>query len=135
MVYTATSSSQMMLKPLIAGAITVAVDKFYYNNDDLMQSLIFGAAVAASQVLAVFATPTVMAIVQIQNTSMFDGKTLEQRIIELGCGVGTSFVLNRYILKNDPYFYYQRKIGTILAADIGATYLSEFLSGEKLAYI
>ena len=134
MVYTATSTSQMMLKPLIAGAITVAVDKFYYN-DNFTQSLMFGGTVAVSQIVAVFETPTVMSIVQLENTSMYDGKTLEQRIVELGCGVGTSFVLNRYILKNDPYFYYQRKIGTILAADIGATYLSEFLSGEKLAYL
>ena len=42
-----TSTNTAYLKPLITGAVAVAGDKFLFNEQDMVKSLVFGADVGA----------------------------------------------------------------------------------------
>ena len=128
-------TNPMYVKPVVAAGIVYAIESYYFKNQDSMASLTFGAAVAVGIIASSYVAPTVLSIVQLEDTSMYNGKTLETRIVELGCGVGASFILNKYIMNNDHFDFYTNKIGTIVVADVLSTYISEFLAKEPLEYI
>ena len=124
-----------IIKPLLTGAFAFAIDTYFFGNTDTMQALTFGGGVALGVASAKYITPNVMSVVQLESTSYYNGMTLEMRIIELVSGAGASYALNKYVLKNDPYFFVVNKLATIVVADVAATFLTEYLNKEPLHYI
>jgi hypothetical protein len=126
-------SENTLLKPLITGATVVAIDKFVMKNDNMNESLYFGAAAAAG----IYGGSMVAKAMPLTLPSgdYFDGKTVELRVAEVTVGAGIAYALNKYVLKND-YSQDQmlNKLAVIAVADFIREYAVDYLQGNKLAY-
>jgi hypothetical protein len=53
----------------------------------------------------------------------------------VGGAVGVGFVLNKYILKNDPFVNIQiNKLALLAGADFAAEYIDDYISGRPLSF-
>ena len=63
-----------------------------------------------------------------------NGKGVTQRVSEIGIGVGASYIINNYVLKNTGFRdSYINQIGVIVAADLAGEYISDYVAGRPLA--
>ena len=122
-----------LFKPLVTGAVVVAMDKFIMKNENMNESLYFGAAAAAgiySGTMIAKAMP-----LPLPSGEYFSGKTVEIRLAEIGARAGIAYALNKFVLKND-YAQDQmlNKLAVLAASDFIAEYLTDYLQGNKLSF-
>ena len=123
----------MSLKPIIAGGVIVALDKYALNQTNLNSSLYFGLCGA----IGIYGAQLVVPMIPNQGSgTMVDPKTLEGRILEVGLGAGAVYSLNRFVLMNDlkPNDL-MIKVAVIAAADFIAEYTDDYLNGRALSYL
>ena len=121
------------LKPLITGAVIVALDKYALNQQNLNNSLYFGLAGA----IGIFGAQIVTPMIPKQGTgTMIDPRTLEGRILEVGLGAGATYGINRFVLNNDlrPNEL-MMKVAVIAGADFIAEYVDDYLAGRPLSFL
>ena len=121
------------LKPLITGAVIVALDKYALNQQNLNSSIYFGLAGA----VGIFAAQLVTPLIPKQGSgTMIDPRTLEGRILEVGLGTGATYGLNRFVLNNDlrPNELLM-KVAVIAGADFISEYLDDYLAGRPLSFL
>lgn len=119
------------MKPLISGGVAAGLDMFYLGESNTTKSMTFGVAVAAGTfvggMVGNFAPDINLPI-------LGSGKGLEQRVLEIGAGAGTSYAVNKYILKNVAYREdMTQKLGVIVVADLAAELVCDFLAGRPLS--
>lgn len=121
------------LKPLITGAVIVALDKYALNQQNLNNFLYFGLAGA----IGIFGAQIVTPMIPKQGTgTMIDPRTLEGRILEVGLGAGATYGINRFVLNNDlrPNEL-MMKVAVIAGADFIAEYVDDYLAGRPLSFL
>ena len=127
------SNSDFIIKPLATAAVAVAIDQFLLKND-MTRAMYLGAAAGGGAALGAFVGSSLPAM-NFGNTAYFgNGKGVSQRISEIGVGVGASFIINNYVLKNTSFRdNYMNQIGVIVAADLACEYISDYVAGRALA--
>ena len=70
------------------------------------------------------------------DNAMYDVKTLETRLAEIGIASVGGYALNKFVLNNDlrPNEMLQ-KVGLILAADFVSEYVDDYMSGRELSFL
>ena len=127
-------SDKKLVKSLIAGAVAVSVDKLYFKSTNLKGTLLVAGIIAGSSYLASVVSPKFD--ISTYENSMMDASTLQERVMELGVGVGSSFLINKYMfdsLKND----FSVKDGAILflSSSVISEYASDYIFKEPLSYL
>ena len=121
------------LKPILAGAVIVAIDKNALNQQNLNNSIYFGIAGA----VGIFGAQIVTPLIPNQGSgTMIDPRTLEGRVLEVGLGTGATYALNKFVFLNDlnPNDL-MMKVGVIVAADFVAEYIDDYLAGRPLSFL
>ena len=121
------------LKPILAGAVIVAIDKYALNQQNLNNSIYFGIAGA----VGIFGAQIVTPLIPNQGSgTMIDPRTLEGRVLEVGLGTGATYALNKFVFLNDlnPNDL-MMKVGVIVAADFVAEYVDDYLAGRPLSFL
>ena len=121
------------LKPILAGAVIVAIDKYALNQQNLNNSIYFGIAGAVGIYGAQIVTPL---IPRQGSGTMIDPRTLEGRVLEVGLGTGATYALNKFVFLNDlnPNDL-MMKVGVIVAADFISEYIDDYLAGRPLSFL
>ena len=121
------------LKPLLTGACVVALDEYALGQTNLNSSIYFGLAASVGIFTAQLITPM---IPKQGSGTMIDPRTLEGRILEVGLGTGSTYVLNRFVLNNDlnPNDLLM-KVGVIAAADFASEYIDDYLNNRPLSFL
>ena len=128
-------SNANFTKPIAMAACVVAADKFILGENDMNRSLFFGAAGAVGVYAAGLLAPMLPLESMLPDGSFTDSKTLELRIVEVASAVGVSFVLNKYVLKNDPFINIQYdKLALLAGADFVSEYIDDYLAGRPLSF-
>ena len=93
--------SASLVKPIIAASTILLIDKFYFKNHNMKSNLYFAGSVGAG----IFLSSSVGEMSRNlfpTNTSIGSlGKNLEGRVVEVICGSGSVYAMNRFILKNE----------------------------------
>ena len=121
------------LKPILAGAVIVAIDKYALNQQNLNNSIYFGIAGA----VGIFGAQIVTPLIPNQGSgTMIDPRTLEGRVLEVGLGTGATYALNKFVFLNDlnPNDL-MMKVGVIVAADFVAEYIDDYIAGRPLSFL
>ena len=121
------------LKPILAGAVIVAMDKYALNQRNLNNSIYFGIAGA----IGVFGAQILTPLIPNQGSgTMIDPCTFEGRVLEVGLGTGATYALNKFVFLNDlnPNDL-MMKVGIILAADVIAEFADNYLAGCPLSFL
>ena len=121
------------LKPIITGAVIVAIDKYALNQQNLNNSIYFGIAGA----IGIFGAQIVTPLIPNQGSgTMIDPRTLEGRVLEVGLGTGATYALNKFVFLNDlnPNDL-MMKVGVILAADVISEFADDYLNNRPLSFL
>ena len=120
--------SASIIKPAVAAITILMIDKFYFKINNITSNLYFAGSVGAGMFVSssvgemtrnLFPTSTVIGSL---------GKNLESRIVEIVCGSGSVYAVNRFILKNE--FKVSDMIPRIISigvADIVAESITEMI--------
>jgi hypothetical protein len=128
-------SNSDFIKPMAMVACVVAGDKYILGETDMNSSLYLGVSGAAGVYAAKLVAPLIPFESMLPDGSFTDARTLELRLLEVGGAVGVGFVLNKYILKNDPYVNVQmNKLALLAGADFAAEYIDDYISGRPLSF-
>jgi hypothetical protein len=137
-----TSSSNLIKnilnKPVISGITGALLDKYVMGVPDTMSNVRFGATVflgtVASSTVASFASS---AMPTMESNYLYNGQTLTQRSIEVAAGSGISFLLNKYLLKNDVYDgnNWYKRVGVIALSQVIAEYATDIMQGSQPSYL
>ena len=66
---------------------------------------------------------------------MYDVKTFETRLGEIGIASIGGYALNKFVLNNDMQTNDMlQKVGLIVAADFVSEYVDDYMSGRELAF-
>jgi hypothetical protein len=127
--------SNSFYKPVVGAALVVAGDNLILKNRNMNSSLALGAAAGT----AFYLSKNIAKMLPNQsagNNSMYDVKTLETRLGEIGIAGLGGYALNKFVLNNDmrPNDILQ-KVGLIVAADFVSEYVDDYMSGRELAFL
>ena len=94
---------------------------------------IVGGAIYASNYIA----PSFTNMVPMADTSFFNGKTLEHRLIEITLGSAGAIALGKTGIANNflPNRDIPKKIGIILIADVLGEYVADYVHSKPLSYL
>ena len=126
--------SNSFYKPVVGAALVVAGDKLILQNRNMNSSLILGAAAGT----AFYLSKIIVKMPPNQSggdNAMYDVKTLETRLAEIGIASVGGYALNIFVLNNDlrPNEMLQ-KVELIVAADFVSEYVDDDLTGRPLAF-
>ena len=128
-------SSTNLIKPMAMAGCVIAGDKYLLGETDMNRSLYFGASAAAGIYAAELVSPMIPIEQYLPSGSFTDSKTLEIRLLEAGCAVGVGYVVNKYVLNNDPYINLQtNKLYLLAGASFVAEYIDDYMAGRTLSY-
>lgn len=93
--------SASFVKPMVAAATILLIDKFYFKNNNMKSNIYFAGSVG----VGIFASSSVGEM----SRNLFPtstaigslGKNLESRVVEIVCGSGSAYAVNRFLLKNE----------------------------------
>lgn len=123
-----------MVKGASAVAISVLLEKFVNGNNDYMSTAKFGLATSAGILAGQLVSSSIPSFIP-SVKGVYDGKSLLERVVEIGAGAGSGHVFNTYLFKNDynPSDM-PKKLGLIALTDILSEYASDYVNGQPLSY-
>ena len=126
--------SNSFYKPVVGAALVVAGDNLILQNRNMNSSLALGAAAGT----AFYLSKNIAKMLPNQsggNNAMYDVKTLETRLGEIGIASIGGYALNKFVLNNDMQTNDMlQKVGLIVAADFVSEYVDDYLSGRPLEF-
>jgi len=120
------------MKAIIAGGVAGLLDKYVLNESVMENSIMFGASVATGIWLGDIVGN---AIPDNMRTSLFDGKTVETRILEIGGTVGVAYGASKLAGREILPYNALNKIGIVVVSDVVGTYASDYISGKPLEFL
>jgi len=126
----------MNLRPIMVGAVAVALDKYAIGETNLNSSLYFGVAVGVGVYASEYIAPYIAVDLPTPSSTLYNGKTLATRLIEISSSVGGAFLMNKYLLQNDLYRNEVfKKVGVIALSDVVGTYAAEYINGSAMTFL
>ena len=123
-------------KALIAGSIGAGIDLIIYKNNNIKATMLLAGCIAGSSFVASKMAKSLPDLSGSLGTStMYDVKTLEQRVLELTLSSGSSFILSKYVFKNMRELPVMQYIGIFAGSSIGAEYITDYIYQQKLSYL
>ena len=119
--------------PVITGALTVALDKYLLEEPNMTNSLYLGAATVAGFYAGQMIAPALP--LGIPNSTLYNGKTLELRLAEVGLGSLGSWGVNTYLMNNARYGDFYKKVGIIAVANVAGQYINDYLTNKPMNYL
>ena len=109
--------TKVVVKPILAGMVAYAGDVFILKQTDMVRSSTYAACVAGSIFLASLTEPTFTELFA-QPTSFTLQKSLAARSYEVALSTSSSYLLNKYVLLQDPSVSFVPRVLNTVAADI-----------------
>ena len=128
-------SNSNFIKPIAMAGCVIVGDKYLLGENDMNRSLYLGVAGAAGVYAASLVAPMLPLESMLPDGSFTDSKTLELRLFEIAGATGVGYVMNKYLLNNDPYINLQtNKLLLLAGADFVSEYIDDYLAGRPLSF-
>ena len=128
-------SNSNFIKPIAMAGCVIVGDKYLLGENDMNRSLYLGVAGAAGVYAASLVAPMLPLESMLPDGSFTDSKTLELRLFEIAGATGVGYVMNKYLLNNDPYINIQtNKLLLLAGADFVSEYIDDYLAGRPLSF-
>ena len=129
--------NSVVLKPVLMGAIAGTLERYVIKETNMTRNLYFGTAVAvgnyASQYIAPLAKDIVLPSI---SKNLYDTPTLVERIAEVSSSTTLAYLVNKYVLQNDPYTgEMMTRIAIIAGSDFASTYILDYANGQPLEFL
>ena len=130
--------THQLIKPVFVGVGCAIADNWLVYNMDkdpfsIASSVTYGISAGLAVVASSYVAPSFDGMIPLSDTSFYNGKTLSDRIVEVGLGtIGTNLV-NSILGKPHPGTLTQRVIIFALS-DMFGEYVADLITGEKMSY-
>lgn len=129
------SETNLSTRPIYVGAVASTLDRFYMGEQSINKNIMFGASVAVGTAVGEVLTNKLPKMPTLDK-NMYNGKTLTERIAEVGASAGIAYGVNKYVIGNDSTSgLTQKRIGVIVASDVIGTYAYEYMQGQPLEFL
>ena len=124
-------------KALIAAGVAASIDIFIYKNTNYKATALLAGCVATGSFGASKIAPSLTDITggSLGVSTMYDIKTIEQRLIELSISSGSSFVLSKYAFKNMRNLPMIEYIAIFGGSSFIAEYATDYIFKKPLSYL
>ena len=129
------SQTQFDYSPILSGAFVVALDKYLLGEPNMTRSMYLGGAAVGGIYLGQMVAPYVPFYSSLPSSTLYNNKTLELRLLELGLGVGGTYGITKFTPIRYTPGELQNKVGIILAGSVAGSYLSDYLTSKPMAYL
>ena len=120
--------SHAVAKPLAAGVAAGVADFYLLKSGSMERSAYFAGAVGGGIFAVSWVEPIVSPFFPTKTPMGNIGKALEGRVVEIACGSGAAYALNRFVLKNEINTSDMlKRLGVIIAADLVGETVCELL--------
>ena len=127
-------ADKSIFKALVAGGVASSIDIVIYRNNNYKATMLLASTVAASSyVSSKIILPDVTGTQF--DTLFMESSTLQQRILELTLSSASSFVLNKYVLKNMRELPMMQYVGIFGGSSLISEYISDYFFKEALTYL
>jgi len=121
--------------PLFSGIAVFGLYQFVLGEGSIRRSAYLAGAtiggIYAGQVLA----PMVPFYSSLPSTTLYNNKTLELRLLELGLGAGGAYALTKFTPIRYTSNEFASKVGIIVAGSVAGSYLNEYMCSKPLSYL
>jgi len=121
--------------PIISGAIVVALDKFALGEQNMTRSAYLGAAAVGGIYAGQMIAPMVPFYSSLPSSTLYNNKTLELRLLEIGLGAGAAYGLTKFTDIRYTPSEIQQKVGILVAGSIAGTYIADYLNSKPMTYL
>jgi hypothetical protein len=134
-------TSHTFIKAATAGVLSAGLDNYLNNSGAarsnpqvIMKNATFGSIVAGSIIASDYIAPTFTHLVPIPDISLFSGKTLEHRLVEVSLGTSTTLLVNTFVLPSSRGTL-MSQAGIVLLSDFIGEYVSDYVKSRPLSYL
>jgi len=131
-----------VVKAVFSAIIAGALDNYVNEGGNMDarsvgRSAGFGTIVGGAIYASNYIAPSFTNMVPMADTSFFNGKTLEHRLIEITLGSAGAIALGKTGIANNflPNRDIPKKIGIILIADVLGEYVADYVHSKPLSYL
>ena len=128
-------SDKSTFKALVAAGIATSIDIVIYKNNNYKATALLASTVGLSNYVAGKISLPDITNGALGTSTMYDVKTIEQRILELTLSSGSSFVLSKFVFKNMRDLPMMQYIGIFLGSSVGAEYICDYTFKDPLSYL
>ena len=128
-------SNSFDYSPIISSAIVVALDKFALGEQNMTRSAYLGAAAVGGIYAGQMLAPMVPFYTALPSSTLYNSKTLELRLLEIGLGAGAAYGLTHLTEVRYASFELQQKFGILVAGSIAGTYIADYLNSKPMTYL
>ena len=121
--------------PIISGAIVVALDKFLLNEQNMTRSSYLGLATVGGIYAGQMIAPAIPFYSSLPSSTLYNNKTLELRLLEIGLGAGSAYGLTKFTEIRYTSYELQQKISILVAGSIAGTYIADYLNSKPMTYL
>ena len=130
-------NNPVLIKGASAFGYAMLADKFILGNTNLQSSAMFAGATSAGIIAGeIISNKVVTSGILPDSNGLHEGKMVSQRLLELTIGVGASYGINMFVLKNDYNINdFLKRIGIITVVDIAAEYTTDYFLNKSVGYL
>jgi hypothetical protein len=121
--------------PILSGACVVALDKYLLGEQNMTRSLYLGGATVGGIYAGQMIAPLVPFYSALPSTTLYNNKTLELRLLELGLGAGGTYGITKFTPVRYSNDELTKKIGIIVAGSIAGSYINDYLTSKPMQYL
>ena len=121
--------------PIISGASVVALDKFLLGETNMTRSSYLGLATVGGIYAGQMIAPAIPFYSSLPSSTLYNNKTLELRLLEIGLGAGATFGITKFTTVRYTNGEFPQKIGIIVAGSIAGTYIADYLNSKPMTYL
>ena len=125
-----------LIKPAIGAATCFALDTFVFKNNNQKSAMMLAGSVGAAFLMAPYISDMLPFESTLSSIGNDGGVSFEARIVECTLGVGATFALEKFILKQPIAEQdISTKLMLVVGSDFLSTYISEYLSAQPLQFV
>ena len=129
-----------LVKAGICSISVIAIDKLYFKSTSMKNSLILATAVGGSNYIANVImrkniVPDFSSSIGQGSVGLYNTKTVETRILEIGLSVGSAYTINTLILKNQKTLSLMELALLFVAPSVIAELSSDYLYNRPISYL
>ena len=129
--------SPMVVKTGVAAVAGAALDRFICNEQNAMQNVYFGVSVGAGIGLGSYLASVIpdTNLIADDPSGMWKGKSVISRVLEVGSGTASAFIISKYMIKNNMNTPITTRLLCVVASDILAEVVSDYVFQQPIAYL
>lgn len=132
---TSSSISPIYIKTGVATLASAVLDRFVCGEQDYMQNAYFGVSTGLGVGIGTYISSLTPAFLPNDPNGLYTGQGVMDRAFEIGGGVAGTYVISKYLTKDNYNTSITTKLLVVVASDFIAEYAKDYLTSQPMAFL